>query len=82
MRNLPNGFECPMRMCSKNDPVGSENSCNGGSLESCPIAAGFITDWHQECLEVGKIALNDNDNLSATHAYFQGKKRTERGDGM
>jgi hypothetical protein len=75
MRNLPSFFECPIKSCSNHDVVGSENSCNGGSLYTCPIAQGFITDRDKEALEVGNIALNDNVNLSATRAYFLGKNR-------
>ena len=77
MRELPQGFECPVKDCTWHDAVGSEHSCNGGSLESCPIASGFLTDWHKECLNIGSIALNDTERLSATHAYFEGKRAAE-----
>ncbi len=66
-----------MRSCSNFDPIGSENSCSGGSLHDCPIAAGFISKHEEECLTVGQIALNDDDRLMATHAYFEGKKAAE-----
>lgn len=78
IRNLPHGFECPVKTCRHHDPVGSENSCsNGGSLMSCPIAQGFMTDLDREHIEAGRIVVNDSENLHATRAYLIGKRRGE-----
>jgi len=74
MRLLPQGFECPLNKCKHHDAIGSEHSCNGGSIYTCPIVQGFMTDYNKECLDVGEIALQDDKQLSATHAYFQGKR--------
>ena len=74
-RNLPQGWECNLKSCRNFDPVGSEHSCNGGSLTICPIASGFITAHDKECLEVGSIALLDDERLLATRAYFRGKNK-------
>ncbi len=55
--------------------MGSENSCNGGRLETCPIAAGFVTDEDAEALEIGRIVQRDGDHLPALRAYLVGRKR-------
>lgn len=75
MRRLPNGWECNLRGCPHKDAIGSENSCNGGTLETCPIASGFVTDEDSEALEIGRIVQRDGEHLSALRAYLTGKKR-------
>jgi len=75
MRRLPTGWECSLRACQHRDAVGSENSCNGGTLETCPIVSGFMTDEDAEALEIGRIVLRDGEQLLALRAYLAGKKR-------
>jgi len=75
VRRLPNGWECIVRGCPHRDSVGSENSCNGGTLETCPIASGFVTDEDSEALEIGRIVQRDGEHLPALRAYLAGKKR-------
>lgn len=75
MRALPPGWECNLTTCRHRDSIGSEHSCRGGSLEECPIARGFISDEDFEALKVGRLALRDDQRLTATQAYFDGRRR-------
>jgi len=73
-RTLPRGFECPVKKCINHDLVGSENSCNGGSIDSCPIVQGFMTKRDREALFIGRMALRNDGNLEVLKAYFIGKQ--------
>ncbi len=42
MRTLPRNWECNLKGCSHRDAIGSMNSCNGGSVRTCPIVSGFM----------------------------------------
>lgn len=77
-RNLPNGWECNLDTCQHHDPIGSENSCCGGTLTQCPIASGFMSEVDEEAREIGLLVLQ-NDDLTALHAYLAGKKRGTSG---
>lgn len=75
MRTHPTWWECNWKGCPHKDSIGSENSCNGGTLDSCPIVDGFFSDKDREALHVGRLVLRDDVRLTATHAYFDGRKR-------
>lgn len=58
MINLPVDFECNYKNCPHFDRQGSEHSCNGGSLSSCPIANSFVDDKMKISLEIGNLVIS------------------------